>query len=121
MAATPTIKMSVERVVDVTVVRFEDKEIVFNELAIADLSRRLLALVENDGTRRLILNFEVVEGLCSYLLGTLFRLQKRLVEELKGRLVFCGIKKHLREVFQITTLDRLVEIVDDEQAALQKF
>lgn len=121
MAAHPTIRISVERVVDVTVARFEEKEILFNEPAIADLSRRLLALVENDGTRQMILNFEVVEAFCSYLLGTLFRLQKRLVQELKGRLVFCGIKKHLREVFQLTTLDRLVEIVEDEQAALQKF
>ncbi len=121
MTAPPKIRLSVERLIDVTVARFEEKEIVYNELAIADLSRRLMALVETEGTRNLILNFEVVEGLCSYLLGTLFRLQKRLVQELKGRLVFCGIKKHLREVFMITTLDRFVEVVEDEQTALQRF
>lgn len=120
MAAASKIKMSVEQVVDVTVARFEQAEILYDELAIADLSQRLQGLIDNHNVRTLIVNFEVVDALCSYLMGTLFRLHKRLVVEQKGRLIFCGIKKHLAEVFRLTTLDQLVEIVADEQVALQR-
>jgi anti-anti-sigma factor len=121
MSPPTTIPVSIERVVNVTVARFEEKQIIFDEPALEDLHQRLQALVNNDENRKLILNFELVDAFCSYLLGILFRLHKRLVQDLKGKLVFCGVKKHLREIFEITTLDKLVEIVPDEQAALQRF
>jgi anti-anti-sigma regulatory factor len=43
------------------------------------------------------------------------------VQSAGGRLVLCNIDASIREVFEITKLDKLFVIKNDEQEALQVF
>jgi anti-sigma B factor antagonist len=43
------------------------------------------------------------------------------VQSAGGRLVLCNIDPQIREVFEITRLDKLFVIKNDEQEALQVF
>jgi len=45
----------------------------------------------------------------------------RKVQGVRGKLVLCNISKEIREVFEITKLDKLFTILPDEAAALQTF
>jgi anti-sigma B factor antagonist len=53
-------------------------------------------------------------------LGKLITLNKK-VQTAGGRLVLCNIRQEIREVFEITKLDKLFVIKRDEQEALQVF
>ena len=53
-------------------------------------------------------------------LGKLITLNRK-VQAVRGKLVLCNISKEIREVFEITKLDKLFTILPDEQAALQAF
>lgn len=113
-------RLSVEHIGDVTVVKFDEKKIL-DETNIANIGDKLLDLVDKEGVRKLVLNFEVVDYLSSAALGKLINVHKRLVLQLKGNLVLCSIKEQIYEVFQITRLDKFFKIVKDEQVALQQF
>jgi anti-sigma B factor antagonist len=120
--STPTrgARLSVEHLGDVTVVKFDEKKIL-DEQNIANIGEKLMDLVEKEGARKVVLNFENVDYLSSAALGKLINLHKRLVLQLKGQLVLCAIKEQIFEVFQITRLDKFFKIVKDEQDALKLF
>jgi len=120
--STPTrgARLSVEHLGDVTVVKFDEKKIL-DEQNIANIGEKLMDLVEKEGARKVVLNFENVDYLSSAALGKLINLHKRLVLQLKGHLVLCAIKEQIFEVFQITRLDKFFKIMKDEQDALKLF
>jgi len=121
--STPTrggARLTVEHVGDVAVVKFDEKKIL-DEQNIANIGEKLMDLVEKEGARKVVLNFENVDYLSSAALGKLINLHKRLVLQLKGQLVLCAIKEQIFEVFQITRLDKFFKIVKDEQEALKLF
>ena len=53
-------------------------------------------------------------------LAKLITLNKKL-QQVEGRLILCNIDPQIKEVFEITKLNRLFTIHDEEQAALQAF
>jgi anti-sigma B factor antagonist len=53
-------------------------------------------------------------------LGKLITLNKK-VQAAGGKLILCNIDPQIREVFEITKLDKLFVICGDEQEGLQKF
>jgi len=110
----------VENVGDVTVVKFDEKKIL-DEQNIANIGEKLMDLVEKDGARKVLLNFENVDYLSSAALGKLINLHKRLVLQLKGQLILCSIRDQIIEVFQITRLDKFFKIAKDESVALGQF
>ena len=120
--STPTrgARLSVENVGDVTVVKFDEKKIL-DEQNIANIGEKLMDLVEKDGARKVLLNFENVDYLSSAALGKLINLHKRLVLQLKGQLILCSIRDQIIEVFQITRLDKFFKIAKDESVALGQF
>jgi anti-sigma B factor antagonist len=121
MSTSPErVEMTIQVVADLTIVRFEDNKIL-DEFAIANMGQRLLDLVEKQGCRKMILNFENVGALSSAAIGKLIHLHKRIVEELKGQLVMCGIKEYLLTAFRLLQLERRFTIVADEDTALQRF
>jgi len=117
---TSEVRMTVEHVGDITVVRLQETKIL-DEESVASMGRKLMDLVEKENVRKMILNFEGVSALSSAALGKLLALYARLVTELKGQLVLCSIVTHINEVFVITRLDRKFTIVKDEQEALKRF
>ena len=112
-------RLELEEVGDVTVVNFVDKKIL-DEQNIQIIGEQLFDLVDNQGKKKLLLNFSNVEFLSSAALGKLITLNKK-VQTSGGKLVMCKIAKEILEVFEITKLDKLFKIYPDEQAALQAF
>jgi anti-sigma B factor antagonist len=112
-------RLELEEVGDVTVVSFVDKKIL-DEQNIQIIGEQLFDLVDNQGKKKILLNFGNVEFLSSAALGKLITLNKK-AQTSGGKLVMCNIVKEIYEVFAITKLDKLFKIYKDEQAALQAF
>ena len=112
-------RLEVEDIGDVTIVNFTDRKIL-DEQNIQIIGEQLFSLVDKAGRRKLLLNFGKVEYLSSAALAKLITLNKKL-QQVNGRLILCGIAPEIREVFEITRLNRLFTIHEEEQAALQAF
>jgi len=112
-------RLEVENIGDITVVNFLDKKIL-DEQNIQIIGEQLFSLVDNEGCRKVLLNFSNVEYLSSAALGKLITLNKKL-QQAGGRLVLCNIDPQIHEVFEITKLDKFFKIMKEEQAALQAF
>lgn len=112
-------RLEVENIGDVTVVNFVDRKIL-DEQNIQIIGEQLFSLVDEEGSRKLLLNFGNVEYLSSAALGKLITLNKKLLNA-KGKLILCNIDSQIHEVFEITKLDKFFKIIKDEQTALQAF
>jgi anti-sigma B factor antagonist len=98
------------------VVRFENAEFLFEEVAVHTVGRQLRRLIE-EGHTRLVVNFAGVQCLSSEVLGILASLQRQ-VDPVPGSIVLCGLDPLLRDMLRITHLDRVFEIYGDEAEAL---
>ena len=112
-------RLEVEDHGDIAVVNFIDKKIL-DEQNIQMIGEDLFRLVEELNRRKILLNFSNVEFLSSAALGKLISLNRK-VQEVRGKLMLCGISKEIMEVFVITKLDKLFTIHPTEQEALQAF
>jgi len=112
-------RVEVSEVGDVTVVRFVDRKIL-DTANIQELADELFALVDTDNRKKLLLNFSRVEFLSSAALNKLILLD-RSVKKQRGLLKLCGLRPEIQEVFDITSLDRMFEIYDEESDALPTF
>ena len=102
-----------------SVVRFVDKKII-DAAEIDQLGNELVALVDEGQKTQLLLNFEGVEFLSSAALNQLIRLHRR-TKEVGGMVRICHLHPQIREVFALTRLDRMFEIIKTEEAALKLF
>ncbi|MBN1765156.1 MAG: STAS domain-containing protein [Sedimentisphaerales bacterium] len=118
MTETPN-KLVISREGQITIVELLDEEIL-EEATINEIADELFPLVSSKPNIQLLLSFIRVKHLSSSALGTLIRLNKR-IEENKGTLKLCHLKKPLYEIFVITKLNRLFEIYDDQATALSSF
>lgn len=109
----------VEGVVDtVTIAKFNDKKIL-DENNIQIIGNQLFNLVDSDQRKRIVLDFVNVEYLSSAALGKLITMDKK-VKGLKGaKLRLCNIRPDIFEVFVITRLNKLFDICDTKEKALE--
>jgi anti-sigma B factor antagonist len=112
-------RLEVEEIGEVTVVNFVDKKIL-DEQNIQTIGEQLFSLVDEQGRKKLLLNFSNVEYLSSAALGKFITLNKK-VNAVAGKLILCNIDPQIYEVFEITKLNKLFNIQKDEQTALQAF
>ena len=112
-------RLEVTEVGDVAVVRFVDRKIL-DEANIQELGQELIQLVDEENRDMLLLNFLNVDFLSSGALGKLIKLEKK-VKARAGKLKLCCIRPEIFEVFQITRLDKLFQIYEDEAVALAAF
>ena len=112
-------RLEVEQIGDVAVVNFVDRKIL-DEQNIQIIGEQLFSLVDEEGWRKILLNFSNVEYLSSAALGKFITLNKK-VNSAGGRLVLCNIDPQIYEVFEITKLNKLFTIHKDEQGGLQAF
>ena len=112
-------RLSVSVKADVHVVHFLDRKIL-DETNIIELANQLFDLVDKNKGIKLLLNFNNVQYLSSTVLGKLITLRTR-VDEDRGRLVLCGIRPQILEVFKITKLTKIFDIVEDEATGLAHF
>jgi len=112
-------RLEIEEVGDVTIATFIDKKIL-DESNIQVIGNQLFSLVEEDGRQKIILDFTNVEYLSSAALGKLITMDKK-VRAAKGKLRLCSIRPDIYEVFAITKLNKLFDIYDDRDQALEGF
>lgn len=104
---------------DVTIARFVDKKIL-DESVIQEVQNELIKLIEVDGRKKIVLNFDVVEFLSSAALGGFVRVNK-IAKADGGKVALCNIRPEIMEVFKITQLHRIFTIVDDVESAISSF
>ena len=115
--STGTRRLDLEEIGDVTVAKFVDKKIL-DEGNIQIIGNQLFALLEEDGRQKIVLDFSNVEYLSSAALGKLITMDKK-VKAAKGKLRLCNIRPDIYEVFAITKLNKLFDMKDSLEAALQ--
>jgi anti-sigma B factor antagonist len=101
---------------NVTIVAFAQPNLL-DAYHIADTSRHLLALVEKQRRRLLVLDLSNIRMISSQSLGTLLTLKQKL-EPLQGRLAIAGIDPKLSRVFKITKLHQTFPFCPDVPAAI---
>src|ERR1700734_2063951 len=69
-------RIDIEEVGGVTIAKFVDKKIL-DEANIQTIGNHLFALIDEDGRRKIILDFSLVEYLSSAALGKLFTMDKK--------------------------------------------
>ena len=112
-------KIAVTHKNNITIAQLLDEEIL-EENTINDITASLFAVVaENQGVK-LLVTFTRVKHFSSSALGMLIRLNKR-VGEAGGELKLCSISPSLYEIFVITKLNKLFEIYDDQEQAMNSF
>ena len=84
------------------------------------LGNELYDLVDKQGRRLIIINFQNIERFSTALLGKLIGLKRKAVEA-DGNVRLCCIPSSIMEVFKVTGLNAAFEIYDDEQAAVKSF
>lgn len=112
-------RIDVEQVGDVTIATFVDKKIL-DENNIQMIGSELFSLVEEEGRKRIILDFKNVEYLSSAALGKLITMNKK-VKAAGGEMRMCSIRPDIYEVFVITRLNKIFDIRDNQEEALQGF
>jgi anti-sigma B factor antagonist len=111
--------LEVRNVGNALAVRFHDREI-RDDAVIEEIGKELFGLIESEKGANVVLNFQNVSFLSSAALVKLIAAYK-LIKSRGGGLKLCSIRPEFKEVFSITHLDRLFEILPDEAAALEAF
>ncbi len=111
--------IEISTVGDVTIARFIDDKIL-DEAAIQEIGNQLFRLLDEDGRKRVILDFAAVKFLSSAALGKLITMDKK-VKAAKGKLRLCNIRPEILEVFTITRLDKIFDISPTVDTALEGF
>lgn len=84
---------------------------------IEDVAEQLFQAAEESGYR-LVINFNKVERVSSFILGKLIALRRRFIDN-KGRLMLCGCGSQMIEAMRVTELRRLFDVADTEDEAIE--
>jgi anti-sigma B factor antagonist len=112
-------RLDIDEIGDVTVAKFIDKKIL-DESNIQVIGNQMFGLVDDDAREKIILDFSNVEYLSSAALGKLITMDKK-VKKAKGKLRLCSIRPDIYEVFAITKLNKLFNIFENREQALEGF
>ena len=110
-------RLDIEESGDVTIAKFVDKKIL-DEGNIQIIGNQLFSLVEDDARTKIILDFSNVEYLSSAALGKLITMDKK-VKAAKGKLRLSTVRPDIYEVFAITKLNKLFDMRDNLEQALE--
>jgi anti-sigma B factor antagonist len=108
-------RVNVEYGEKATIVTFTDEKIL-EERDIIELQQSLMGVIEQSEKINLILDFANVKFLSSAVLGLLIRVSKKIYEQ-DGQLRLCNISPRIYEIFKITRLTKIFDILPDRAAA----
>jgi anti-sigma B factor antagonist len=115
----PSSHLKIKRAGAVSIVEFADRKIL-EELSIQEIGDELRGLAESEPGPQLLLNFENVDHLASAALGMLITLHKK-VQDHHGALKLSNINRQIFQVFRITRLNRVFDIHETAEQALNSF
>jgi anti-sigma B factor antagonist len=94
---------------------------VLSAVNVAEFGNEVLGYIKEHPKLNLLLNFENVDYLSSAVLTELLRINKAM-QETGGRLHLCAVSATIREIFEITNLDRIFIINSDGvEAGVRRF
>ncbi len=102
-----------------TIITFTDEKIL-EERDIVELQESLMGVIEQSEKINLILDFSNVKFLSSAVLGLLIRVSKKVYER-DGQLRLCCINPRIFEIFKITRLTKIFDILPDRASAASSF
>ncbi len=112
-------RLEVENNGDVTIVTFSDRKVLDAD-RIQVIGDQFSSLLDQSDRTRFLLDFQNVEYMSSATLGMLMMLKKK-VQAKKGQMVLCNISPEIKEIFEITGLDKAFLICPSEQEGLRAF
>ena len=112
-------RFNINEINDICVAEFTDHKIAI-ESDIFDIGNQMYELVDVKGYRKIILNFTNIEYFTAAALGKVIMMDKKM-KSAKGKLRLCCIKPDVYEEFQITRLDKVLDIKDTLEAACLNF
>ncbi|MSR34159.1 MAG: anti-sigma factor antagonist [Phycisphaerales bacterium] len=114
---TSVIKISEDG--DVKKVAFSQPNII-DETTIHQIGKDVLALIDGFERPKLLISFHGVQHMSSAALGVLITCHNR-VRVKNGQLYLCDISKQIFEIFKITKLNKMFQIVDTTDVAMKSF
>jgi anti-sigma B factor antagonist len=118
MAETAS-RLTIERDGGVTVIRFNDRNIL-DEASIQSIGEEILRQVEASPAPKILIDFTHVDHLSSAALGTLITVNNK-VRQKDGQLRLSNIDPQIYEVFVITKLNKLFQIHKSAPEAMASF
>lgn len=115
----PSSHVKIRKEGEIAVVQFADRKIL-EELSIHEIGEELRGLADTEPRVKMLLDFGNVDHLASAALGMLITLNKK-VQEQNGQLKLSNINRQIFQVFKITRLNRVFDIHETAEQALDSF
>ena len=112
-------RMTVQHDGEIVKIHLLDRNIL-EEAAIQQIGEEISTIVEQAPSPKILINFSNVEHLSSAALGTLITINNK-VRQKAGQLRLSNIDAQIYEVFVITRLNKLFQIFDDDEQAVDSF
>jgi anti-anti-sigma factor len=93
---------------------------ILNEVNIQRMYKDVVDVIEKTDQPNVILDFQRVQFMSSAALGAVVRINKKC-KEFGVHLKLCRIAPEIRKVFEITRLDKVLDIYDDPKEAVASF
>jgi anti-sigma B factor antagonist len=91
-----------------------------NAKVVLDAREPLYELMEKEGHKRILLNFQNVRFISSAPIGVLINLNKK-AQALGGKVKFCCLDPDIVDIFRHTSVLQLFDIYDTEEDAIASF
>jgi anti-sigma B factor antagonist len=112
-------RMTVQQDGEIVKINLLDRNIL-EEAAIQQIGEEISSLIEQSANPKILISFSSVEHLSSAALGTLITINNK-VRQKAGQLRLSNIDPQIYEVFVITRLNKLFQIFDDVDQAVDSF
>ncbi|MCL4741834.1 MAG: STAS domain-containing protein [Phycisphaerales bacterium] len=112
-------RLRVRRTDGVTQIEFVDRNIL-DEANIQSIGEEIASIIEAEDKPKLLISFSNVDHLSSAALGTLITINNK-VRSRDGELRLADIDPQIYEVFVITRLNKLFQILDTSEEAMRSF
>lgn len=112
-------RLRVRKEDSITRVEFVDRNIL-DEANIQRIGEEISEIIDGDPQPKLLISFTNVDHLSSAALGTLITIHNRLKQK-GGQLRLANIDPQIYEVFMITKLNKLFDIHETSEDALESF
>ena len=119
MSQDPNQHLRIRRANGVAIVSFLTPYLQTEDV-IEKVGAELFQLVDDEGFTKVLLSFNGVRFLSSSMLAQMVRLHKKLTKD-KGKLRVSNLPPAMKDVMHASHLDKMLEVFDDEAAALTKF
>ncbi len=121
MSTTPTPQLDFEDHETITVGTIRESNML-DAMNVTDFGNEIVDYVKNKPDMHLLLNFKSVDYMSSAALTELLRVNDA-VRKNGGQVRLCGLSAEIRKIFEITNLEKLFFIHDDDtvEQALKRF